>query len=81
MLPVQGDRSPSLFLITDANERFSRFSPNGRFVAFVSDDSGRDEVFVLPFPGPREKLTISPADLASVVEVAVTEKLKRLASC
>ena len=61
MLPVQGDRSPSSFLITDANERFSRFSPDGRFVAFVSDDSGRDEVFVLPFPGPGEKLTISPA--------------------
>jgi len=61
MLPVQGDRSPSPFLITDANERFSRFSPDGRFVAFVSDDSGRDEVFVLPFPGPGEKLTISPA--------------------
>ena len=59
--PVQGDRSPSPFLVTAANEKFSKFSPDGRFVAFVSDDSGRNEVFILPFPGPGEKVTISPA--------------------
>ena len=60
MLPLVGERSPSPFVVTAANERFSRFSPDGRFVAFVSDDSGRDEVFVLPFPEPGQKLSISP---------------------
>jgi len=61
MLSLQGDRSPSPFLSTAADEKFSEFSPNGRFVAFVSNDSGRDEVFILPFPGPGEKVTVSPA--------------------
>ena len=60
MLPLQGDRSPTPFLVTSAKERMARFSPDGRFVAFVSDDSGRDEVYVLPFPGPGPKVSISP---------------------
>ena len=60
MLPLQGDRSPTPFLVTAANERMARFSPDGRFVAFVSDDSGRDEVYVLPFPGSGPKASLSP---------------------
>jgi Tol biopolymer transport system component/tRNA A-37 threonylcarbamoyl transferase component Bud32 len=35
---------------TDANERAMAISPDGRWLAYVSDDTGRDEVFVSPFP-------------------------------
>ncbi len=35
------------------------FSPDGRFVAYESDESGRYEVFVVPFPEPNRKWQIS----------------------
>ena len=47
------------FLSSRANERTPAFSPDGRFVAFVSDASGRDEVLVTTFPEPGVTFTIS----------------------
>ncbi len=47
-----GDRKPEVFLKRPANESSPRFSPDGRWMAFVSDDSGRAQVCVRPFPGP-----------------------------
>lgn len=38
-----------------------RFSPDGRWMAYVSDGSGKDEVFVRPFPGPGSRVQISSA--------------------
>ena len=38
------------FLQTSFNERAPKFSPSGRFVAYVSDQSGQDQVYVRPFP-------------------------------
>jgi Tol biopolymer transport system component len=38
-----------------------RFSPDGRFVAFVSAESGRSEAYVMPYPGPGEKTRVSTA--------------------
>ncbi|MGH9785611.1 MAG: TolB family protein, partial [Terriglobia bacterium] len=35
------------------------FSPDGRFLAYVSDESGRPEIYVQPFPGPGGKWQIS----------------------
>ena len=35
------------------------FSPDGRWLAYVSDESGRDEVYVRPFPGPGGKWQVS----------------------
>ena len=35
------------------------FSPDGRWLAYVSDESGRDEVYMQPFPGPGGKRQIS----------------------
>jgi hypothetical protein len=34
------------------SERDPKFSPDGRWIAYTSDESGRDEVYVQPFPGP-----------------------------
>ena len=59
VLPMSGDLTPRPFLRTRANEQDPRFSPNGRWVAFTSDESGREEVFVVPFPGPGGRIPIS----------------------
>ncbi len=37
----------------------ARFSPDGRFIAFLSNESGSPEVYVSPFPGPGERLRVS----------------------
>ena len=42
---------PVPFLQTSFSERAAKFSPDGRFVAYSSDESGRNEVYVRPFPG------------------------------
>ncbi len=40
-------------------DRGAVFSPNGRWIAYVSNKSGRDEIYVLPFPGPGPEYTVS----------------------
>jgi serine/threonine-protein kinase len=50
-------RSP--FLVTPFNERAPVFSPNGRWIAYVSNESGRDEVYVRPYSGPEQRVTVS----------------------
>jgi serine/threonine-protein kinase len=47
------------FLVTSADERAGMFSPEGQWIAYVSDESGRDEVYVRPYPGPGGKWQIS----------------------
>ncbi len=61
VLPMFGDRKPFAFLDTQFNEREARFSPDGRWIAYTSDESGQDEVYVAPFPGPGGKWRISSA--------------------
>jgi len=50
VLPMEGDRTPIPFLVTESNERSPVFSPNGRWIAYASNESGRDEVYVRPYP-------------------------------
>ena len=59
VLPLSGERTLRPFLQTKFNEGDARFSPDGRWVAYRSDESGRDEVFVRPYPGPGPKWQIS----------------------
>lgn len=47
------------FLNSRAFEGYPEFSPDGRWMAYVSDESGREEVYVRPFPGPGGKWMIS----------------------
>jgi len=47
------------WLATPFNERFAKFSPDGHWVAYESDDSGRYEIYVAPFHGPGGKRQIS----------------------
>jgi len=47
------------FLQTQFNERCSRLSPDGHWLAYVSDESGRDEVYIQSFPQPGSKIPVS----------------------
>jgi eukaryotic-like serine/threonine-protein kinase len=49
VLPLEGDRKPVPFLITEFREGDAHFSPDGNWVAYDSDESGRDEVYVRSF--------------------------------
>ncbi len=59
ILPLFGDRKPFTFLQTPFGERNMRFSPNGRWVAYTSDETGTREVFVQSFPAGGGKWQIS----------------------
>jgi len=49
VLPLDGDKKPFPFLRTEFNEQNGRFSPDGHLIAYTSDDSGRNEVYVRTF--------------------------------
>ena len=51
--------TPTVFLKTNAGEQVPTFSPDGRWVAYFSDATGRNEVYVRPFPGPGGQWQIS----------------------
>ena len=53
------DRKAQPFLRTPYNETSPRFSPDGRWLAYISNESGRYEVYVQPYPGPGGKWQIS----------------------
>jgi Tol biopolymer transport system component len=56
VLPLAGNGTPSGAAKPFANTEFSegqgRFSPDGRWIAYVSDESGRSEIYIQPFPAP-----------------------------
>jgi eukaryotic-like serine/threonine-protein kinase len=52
-------RKAQLFLRTPFNESAPRFSPDGRWLAYISDESGRFEIYVQPYPAPGGKSQIS----------------------
>ena len=61
VLPRSGEPAPYPFLHTVFEERHGRFSPDGRWVAYASDESGRFEVYVQSFPSAGNKRQISAA--------------------
>ncbi len=58
-LPTFGDGKPFVVLETPFNEFDAVFSPDGRFIAYGSNESGRNEVYVRSFPGPGGKWQVS----------------------
>jgi hypothetical protein len=61
VLPLEGKRVPFAFLQSEANELHGQFSPDGRWVAYQSSESGRYEIYVRPFPGRGGQFPISTA--------------------
>ena len=60
LLPFSGDRQAKPVLQTNAFDQVgAQISPNGRYLAYTSNESGRWEVYVQPFPASGEKWTIS----------------------
>jgi Tol biopolymer transport system component len=51
VLPMDGDSTPRVFLQTPFEEFSGTFSPDGRWVAYHSSESGRNEIYVRPFAG------------------------------
>ena len=61
LVPLSGDRKPTPLLHGDGNETDGQVSPDGRFLAYTSDESGRREVYVSGLPGPSGKWQVSVA--------------------
>jgi serine/threonine-protein kinase len=57
-LPLN-DSKPQPFVRTTSNETAPRFSPDGHFIAYASNEAGRFEIYVRPYPGPGGKSQIS----------------------
>jgi Tol biopolymer transport system component len=58
-IDLNGDRKLTPFLQSPANEMAAVLSPNGKWLAYASDESGRAEVYVTAFPGPGGKWQVS----------------------
>jgi serine/threonine protein kinase len=54
VLPLQGDGKPTPFLRTEFNESSGQFSPDGHWIAYTSDESGSDEIYVREFSSGSE---------------------------
>jgi serine/threonine-protein kinase len=50
LLPLEGERAPRSLIATSFKESAPMISPDGRFLAYVSNETGQDEVYVQPFP-------------------------------
>jgi eukaryotic-like serine/threonine-protein kinase len=61
LLPIEGDRKPRPLLQTNGDQSEARVSPDGRWIAYTSDESGRTEVYLSPFPSMGAKRQISLA--------------------
>jgi eukaryotic-like serine/threonine-protein kinase len=66
ILPLDGDEvsgwkpgKPTIFLASPSDEWSAAFSPDGRWLAYLSNESGRTEVYVRPFSGSGEKTQVS----------------------
>ena len=58
-VPLDGDPEPTVFLQTPAREREPQLSPDGRYLAYSSDESGRSEIYLKKFPGGEGKWQVS----------------------
>jgi Tol biopolymer transport system component len=59
VMPLDGDRKPVPFLETESSEERGQFSPDGRWIAYQSDESGVLEVYIRGFPSSSRKWQVS----------------------
>ena len=71
MLPIEGDEksgwkagTAAAFLKASYSESTAMFSPDGRWVAYLSNEGGRGDIFIQPYPGPggKHQISAAPAD-------------------
>ena len=58
-MPIDGDRKPFPIVKTSFNELWATFSPDGKYIAYQSNESGRNEIYVHEFPEARNKWQVS----------------------
>jgi serine/threonine-protein kinase len=75
LLPLDDPAHPRPFLRTPFQESAATFSPDGAWIAYVSNESGRNEVYVQPYPGPGAKRQISTEGGTSPVWAASGREL------
>jgi hypothetical protein len=63
VVSADGKSAPKLLIDSPAQEHMPKLSPDGRWLAFLSDESGQDEVYVTAYPalGPKWPLTTTGA--------------------
>jgi eukaryotic-like serine/threonine-protein kinase len=59
VLPLFGDRKPIPQLLSPFLKAWPEFSPDGKWLAYASEETGRLEVYAMPFPGPGGKYQLS----------------------
>ena len=59
VLPVDSDRKPQPFLKTQDREYNPTFSPDSRWIAYVSDESGRPEIYLLQYPDRGRRIPVT----------------------
>src|SRR5262249_27997293 len=59
VLPLAGDRKPFPFARSKGTDDLGIISPDGRWLAYVSDESGRNEIYVQSFPSPARKYRVT----------------------
>ena len=59
ILPLEGDKEPQFVITSPSLECCPRFSPDGQWLAYVSDELGLNHVYVSPFPNPDVKYLVS----------------------
>jgi serine/threonine-protein kinase len=59
VLPVDRDRKPFAVIRTKFSEGSPKFAPDGRWLAYSSNESGRSEVYVMAYPGPGPTTQVS----------------------
>ncbi len=59
MLQIEGDREPQPFIISPNFENYPKFSPDGKWLAYVSDELGPRSVYVSPYPKADVKYLVS----------------------
>ena len=63
MLPLDGAPAPVTFLAQDSNVRGTTFSPDGKWVSYMSDETGRYELYVTTYPDHKGKWQITKEGL------------------
>ena len=58
-VPLEGDRKPFPVVESEFNEGLSQFSPDGQWIAYQSDRTGRPEIYLRPFPGSGGDVRVS----------------------
>jgi Tol biopolymer transport system component len=61
LIPMSGARTPTPIVHTPSNESEAAISPDGRWMAYTSDESGRPAIYVVRFPDGDDRTTISNA--------------------